>query len=516
MNDWTAGYVADIGYTYGYYTELNPQRARLAFLYQGLVFPEMGSACELGFGQGLSANLHAAASVVQWYGTDFNPSQAGFARELATASGAGAQLYDEAFAEFAQRTDLPDFDFIGLHGIWSWISDENREVIVDFIRRKLKVGGVLYISYNTQPGWASFAPMRHLLTEHADVLGAEGHGIVKRIDGALAFADKLLGLNPAFSQANPFVAERLRKLKEQNRHYLAHEYFNRDWLPMHFATMAKWLAPAKLDYACSANCLDHIDALSLSEEQLAFLRAIPDPMFRETTRDFLVNQQFRRDYWVKGARKLNALERAEALRAQRVMLTTHRPDLPLKVNAAVGEARLNESVYRPILDLLADHQVRSLGQIERAVADAGLTLGHIAEVVMVLTGAGHIAMVQDDNVIDRARPQTDRLNAHLCRKARGSNELGFLSSPVTGGGLPLNRFQQLFLAALAAGREEPAEWAQDVWQIMTVQGQRLVVEGRTLESPEENLAELTAQAKSFATKQLPILQALLIARGKRN
>ena len=26
MTDWTAGYVADIGYTYGYYTELNPLR----------------------------------------------------------------------------------------------------------------------------------------------------------------------------------------------------------------------------------------------------------------------------------------------------------------------------------------------------------------------------------------------------------------------------------------------------------------------------------------------------------
>jgi len=26
MSDWTAGYVADIGYTYGYYTELNPLR----------------------------------------------------------------------------------------------------------------------------------------------------------------------------------------------------------------------------------------------------------------------------------------------------------------------------------------------------------------------------------------------------------------------------------------------------------------------------------------------------------
>jgi len=81
MTDWTAGYVADIGYTFGYYQELNPLRVKLAFLNAGLVCPEMGTACELGFGQGMSANLHAAASVTQWHGTDFNPAQAGFAQE---------------------------------------------------------------------------------------------------------------------------------------------------------------------------------------------------------------------------------------------------------------------------------------------------------------------------------------------------------------------------------------------------------------------------------------------------
>lgn len=31
MSDWTARYVADIGYTFGYYSELNPLRAKLAF-----------------------------------------------------------------------------------------------------------------------------------------------------------------------------------------------------------------------------------------------------------------------------------------------------------------------------------------------------------------------------------------------------------------------------------------------------------------------------------------------------
>ena len=117
MTSWTAGYVADIGYTYGYYTELNPLRVRLAFLNNGLACPGFTTACELGFGQGLSANLHAAASTTQWYGTDFNPAQAGFAQQLAAASGAGAKLFDEAFAEFCARPDLPDFDTIGLHGV---------------------------------------------------------------------------------------------------------------------------------------------------------------------------------------------------------------------------------------------------------------------------------------------------------------------------------------------------------------------------------------------------------------
>lgn len=41
MSDWTAGYVADIGYTYGYYTELNPLRVRLAFLTPGSSFPNL-------------------------------------------------------------------------------------------------------------------------------------------------------------------------------------------------------------------------------------------------------------------------------------------------------------------------------------------------------------------------------------------------------------------------------------------------------------------------------------------
>lgn len=510
MSDWTAGYVADVGYTYGYYTELNPLRIKLAFLNQGLVFPEVGTACELGFGQGLSANFHAAASITQWYGTDFNPSQAGFAQEIAAISGARATLYDESFADFADRKDLPDFDYIGLHGIWSWISDQNRTVIVDFIRRKLKVGGVLYISYNALPGWAAFAPMRHLMAEHARVLGVEGQGILNRIDGALDFAESLLRINSGFGRANPLVGDRFKHMRGLSRHYLAHEYFNRDWLPMHFATMTEWLEGAKVSYACSAHYIDHIDALNLSLEQQSFLREIPDPIFRETTRDFVVNQQFRRDYWVKGGRKLGSFEQIEALRKQRVILITYRPDMVFKVTGALGEADMSEMVYAPIVDLLADYQAKSLGQIELLIKDKGITFAQIVQAVMVLTGAGYLASVQDEFAINRARRQTDSLNAYLCQKARCSNEIGYLVSPVTGGGFNVNRFQQLFLLSIAQGAKQPAEWAQYVWQTIAAHGEKLVKDGKVLDTAEENLGELIIRAERFLERHLPILKALQI------
>lgn len=106
MTDWTAGYVADIVYSYGYYHELNPLRVKLAFLTAGLVTPAEGTHCELGFGQGVSMNIHAAASGDEWYGTDFNPSQASFAQELAKVSEAQVHLYDQSFAEFCIRDKL--------------------------------------------------------------------------------------------------------------------------------------------------------------------------------------------------------------------------------------------------------------------------------------------------------------------------------------------------------------------------------------------------------------------------
>lgn len=509
VNDWTSGYVADIGYTYGYYAELNPLRAKFAITCSGFHAPAVSTACELGFGQGMSINLHAASSGAVWYGTDFNPSQAALAQEIAASAGAGAQLFDQAFDDFARRDDLPEFDFIGLHGIWSWVSAENQGVIVDFLRRKLRVGGVLYISYNTLPGWGSVVPLRHLLTEHAATM-ATGRGIVSRIDAALEFAESLIAINPVFARASPLLVERFGKIKGQSRHYLAHEYFNRDWTPIHFAEMSERLTQAKLSYVCSAHFHDHVDLLNMTAEQQEFLTKIPDPLFKQTVRDFVVNQGFRRDYWIKGPRPLSGLERAEALRDQRIILGLPRDLATLKLQggAGMGELSMAEAVYNPILDVLAEHRPLSLGEIEQRVSGHGISAQQVLQAVLVLLGKGDISLVQEDKAIDAARPHCDAVNRAIQSRSRGVGDFMHLASPVIGGGVEVGRVDQLFMAALAQGSKQPEEWAAETWRLLKAQGQKLVSVGGVIESDEDNLTELTAQARSFAEQRLPVLKAL--------
>jgi hypothetical protein len=280
---------------------------------------------------------------------------------------------------------------------------------------------------------------------------------------------------------------------------------------MPFSKMAQWLSPAKVDFACSADYLGNVDVLNFTAEQQALLKDIPDAMFKQTVRDFIVGQNFRKDYWIKGGRHLSVLEQTEGLKAQKLMLIRPRADVSLKVSGALGEANMQEAIYNPILDVLADHKPYSLGQIELLLKPKNIAFGQIIQAVMILSGPATLCAVQDDDVILNAKKFTDKLNAYLMDKARGSADVITLASPVTGGGIGLGRVEQLFLLALSQGKKLPTEWVQFTWQILASQGQKIVKEGKPLESLEENLAEITTQANLFAEKELPILKALQIA-----
>jgi hypothetical protein len=512
--DWTSGYVAEIDYTYGYYRDLAPGLIDFSLLSSGHLPPRRSGMhyLELGFGQGISASIHAAASPGEYWGTDFNPVQAAHAQGLVQVAGADAKFFDDSFADFAARDDLPDFDYIILHGIWSWVSDENRRVLVDIFRDRLKVGGIVYFSFNTLPGWAAAMPLRHMMSIHMEAAGTHAEGMVSRIDSAIAFANRLADVGARYFTANPTAKERLANIASQNRQYLAHEYFNRDWAPMYFAEAHEWLADAKLKFAAPAVALDQLLAYNLTAPQRDVLGGISYDVLRETVRDYMLNNQFRRDLYSRGARLLTPLERLDRFNDLAVTLTVEAADIPFEVDAGLGKVGLREDIFGPVIEALAagDGAPKRIGDLAEQAAIMALPPGALIEAITVLVGAGRAHPAQSPEDIEIAKPRCQRLNAHLIERSRVSGDVTWLASPVTGGAVEATRFQQMFLAARARGLKKPEDWARDAWSILQKQNQTLMKDGQVLHTDEENLAELTAQAKALADTRLPLLKRLQV------
>ncbi len=205
-------------------------------------------------------------------------------------------------------------------------------------------------------------------------------------------------------------------------------------------------------------------------------------------------------------------EQHEQIARQRFVLTSKRDDIKLTVNGVLGEAKLQEAVYNPILDHLADHKIRSFGELlgELDAAHTGVTFAQLFQALLLLIGAGHVVPVQDEDVVSACRERCMTCNAVLRDLARSNNDIAYNVSCISGGGVMVDRFQQLFLLAHASGESGAENLARYVWEILKGNGQLITKEGKVLKSDKDNIQELTARAKKFA-ERLKVLEMLEMA-----
>jgi len=495
MNDWTGGYVADINYTYGYYPEINPYRAKYAFLQSGYDFPKVKTACELGFGQGMSINIHSASSDIQWYGTDFNPSQAAFAKQLGASLDPAPKIFDNSFQEFLERDDLPGFDFIALHGIWSWVSDENRQIIVDFIDKYLNIGGVLYISYNCMPGWTPMLPVREFMAQYAENMCAKGMRSDDKVAASLSFMKKLIDTNPILTSMNPSIKKKFEDLLDKDKSYLAHEYFNANWKPMSFMDMSSWLGQARLEFICSANYNDFIDFINLTNEQSELLNSIPDKSFREFTMDYMMSRQFRREYWVRGSRKLSKEAHSFELLNTKLASTQSLNDFEYKIAGVIGSADLKIDFYKPILASLADKKIHTVREIFQTLIKFGVAEDNLSQTLMILVAKGFFTIVADNFKNKEIAKRAAAFNASVLTSTDGNPKL--LASPLSGGAVKFNDFQTMFLAEMKKGHKNSESLAKALYSRLNAKGQRVTKNGKPILEEAEAFKELQISAEEF-------------------
>ena len=508
MTNWSSGYVTDVIYTLGYYQELSPALIRFCMLMQQLTPPaaENFTYCELGFGQGVSLNLHAASSPGSFVGTDFNPEQAAFAARLAGEAGSDLAVYDDSFANFGKR-DLPQFDYIALHGIWSWVSGENRRQVVDFVDKHLKRGGALFLSYNCYPGLAAIEPIRKLFMLHGRYMG-EGHSTLERIKGAVEFTDQLLQANPHFFSGHPSAVARFDSIKTSAPSYLAHEYYNANWDAMYFSDVVEELAAVRLNFAGSAVPHENVKTLGMSDEAKDYLEKITDPFQYQQLRDFFVNRSFRRDIFTRGALPLANTEYQARLLEQRFILTCDPSLVTKSIKAGMGTVTFMEEIYQPVFSALAEeaYSPKTLPELRERLKGQ-FDYSTLFAVCVNLMGKGVILPCQSPAVVERCRAASRAFNQAVCRLSRTHEDAAFLASPVTGTGIPVSRLELFILDAAYTGNEA----IPHIRQILSDNNISAMKEGRAAENEAESVQFLELILAEFREKREPSLKALGVA-----
>lgn len=513
MSGWGSGYVTDLAYGAAFFSEQSPENLRLACLLNGFetVPIDRGFAyCELGCGEGLTAMVFAAANPNgRFVAVDFNPAHIAQARTLAEASGlANIEFLECSFEDLIRDNGsaLPQFDFITLHGVYSWVNRENREAIVRFIDRHLKSGGVVYISYNAMPGWALGQPVQRLLHD----IGALGAGRSDRkITWALSLLEKLKDAEARAFVNNSFVDKVLKARGRSQERYLAHEYLNDHWNPMYHADVARDLSAAKLAYVGSASLTANFAELVVTPAQHEIVNGVESPELQETLKDLCANRRFRQDVFVRGPRRMTANRQDALLRRIKLMLTVPRSEFKMRISVLSGNADLQPVIYGAIADALAERP-HAVGELLDLPEIRGKSDISAAVIVGVLVGADQAASwLETAETVDPA--PSERLNAVLLdRIGEVSPNSGIgLAVPGMGSGISINLPEAFVLRHWATGDDLDIDvLAHGLSRMVAAQGQRLLKDGEPAETEEAALEVARSIVRRVTSLLMPIWQRL--------
>lgn len=473
-------YRTDSTYVETYIPYVSPALMRLSLLFSGVEAPQPEPGVpfrylELGIGFGASLAMHAAANAGEYWGVDFMEAHCQRAKTLFAAAGLESRILCKSFADvdaMSAAGELPQFDMIAMHGIWSWINADNRRHIRNIIERNLRPGGVVYNSYNTLPGWSYFQPVRELMLSMALRYGEEGK-LQELIPKVIAEISTLARSGATFFNGTPRSVEHLREIADKDVRYLAQEYFNTTWRPFYFREVAEDFAEIGCAYAAPGDFLDRVEGMFVPDAETIAAKMI-NPILRETVHDFVVDRQFRKDLFVKNPRRLSGGEQRERLGECAFRLVFARNNIPAEVKQRGATITLHPQVFGPLFDALAAEggRPKKVKEFAEPLFSSVERRKELLRYLSILVGRQIIIPVFDDPA-PGAGGAAKRLNKVMVTETVENSSAIFLVSPVCGYGLSINlsREEKLFLSCRDdAGANDAASWAGRVVDRFQEQG----------------------------------------------
>lgn len=489
MSDWSHGYNVSVEYTCHFYREMAPDWIDHAARVAGYVPPRRSASgafryLELGSGQGMGLCLLAAANPrAEFVGVDFLPAHVAHAQRIAQAAGLTNVRFVEAdFANLAADwpSDFGTFDYVALHGVYSWVPEALRAALVRCLAAATHPGSLVYVSYNTQPGWLSSAPFQHItraIEKSGDRPGAAA------IEESVALFDRLRAASAPIFQTLPSIAVQIEAVKGRNASYLVQEYLNDSWHPMWHSQVAAELADAALDYIGSATMAEATLPALLAPELRDAILAVPAGPLRQDVQDFTIDQSFRRDVFARAPQRSDMPGSASAGDTRLHLLSAPMSGAPIPVPARFSEIAIPPYAYAPVVEALTAGpktiaELAALPLLRQQGADNAVQL------LLLLIHAGTLAI----GPAEPAPPDvSQRLNAVIAREAANGAPYDHVAAAALGSAFAVTKLDLLFFDCWCSGHTEAAALAKGA-------SERLASEDPT---------QLPALAEAFLAHKLP-------------
>jgi SAM-dependent methyltransferase len=515
-DDWSHGYITDQLYTDGFYRELAPSWLNYVAAVNGChPRPIDGefTYLELGCGLGQTTNVLAACyPKARFYGVDFNPAHIDSARIFARSTGIENVTFLERAFDELRESDVPECDFVGIHGIYSWVSPEVQASIRRVLRRHLKPGGLAYVSYNALPGWAAPAPNQKLLYEFSEATTGLS---TDRVGRAMSQAKALLDLKVGFHALHEAASKHLTGLGERPAAYLVHEYLNASWQPFYSTDVADAMAEAKLAFCGSSTLVENHLEMVANDVAAKFLMEQPTQRLQQLVQDFILNQRFRRDVFARGHAHLAPAVIQQNLRQTCLFAPRSLTDKDASARIPRGEVKFDKNTYPGVRAILTRGSMSLQDILVRIRAETSLT-GEMDKMIQMMVACNHLMPAASAFVPAPLPAQPSRwtipstINRAILASAVQTSSRRFLASESLGNGLALESGDAIGLNFLIRGEGSKAPTRKEIEAALikeyTARGIKAKpIAGKT-ETVEEAIRRLGVdQAKRLFDEVLPVL-----------
>lgn len=507
MRVWSHGYNVEVPYTYGYYKETSPLWIRWATYLGGKKPPKEQNlrVLELGCGQGFGLCVHASAYPnMEFVGIDFNPSHISHAEELARLTGlTNVKFIEGDFLELKNHfpPELGKFHYVIIHGIWTWIDKPVREAVVEILKNVVLPGGLVYISYNSMPGWMPGTLVRELLLNYYRMTQKPA---IQAVNEGLEILKKLQELNALIFRVYPNLQNRLEMAMKHDRHYVVHEYINECHKLYWVYEVIEEVMPAKLYYAASANLPDNYLPALLPDNIREYINSFPHPVFRLFLIDLFINQAFRRDIYQKGEVRPFPIEQLKEIRKIRFLTAEEIPE-QFKFQIGIGEIEGKREVYEPLMQTMLS-EIRSVEELLKVPPFNQRGIPGLVQALTLLLSKEMIYPYNENNDIT----YTQRFNYNIIKLVSEGRPYNFLTSPISGLGVMVTPVEMILLNTLITGSTSLEDLSTKALNNLKQLGRNLIKEGKPIENPVEEFEEMKRVAQEFLTKKIPKLKALKV------